>query len=115
MYNVNTEALSWNHCFRGKAISNTHSDCAFVALGIEHATQMCDNIFCGLFVEDCFSHIITQRERFSGKQLLNMKCVLVFCTVSVCNVCVCVCGFCNVCVCVCVGFVMCGCVYVWVL
>jgi len=35
--NVNTAALSRNHCCRGKVISIAYSDFVFVALGIQHA------------------------------------------------------------------------------
>jgi hypothetical protein len=36
----NIEALSWNHIFNGKAVSITHSDCVFLALGIQHEMLM---------------------------------------------------------------------------
>jgi hypothetical protein len=34
------DALSRNNCFRGKAISVTHSECVSVALFIQHAKRM---------------------------------------------------------------------------
>ena len=34
------EACSHNHCCHGKAISNTYSECVFVALVIQHAKHM---------------------------------------------------------------------------
>ena len=34
----NKEACSYKNCFRGEAVSITYSECAFVALGIQHAT-----------------------------------------------------------------------------
>jgi hypothetical protein len=37
----NTEARLHNHCCRGKAMSITHSQCASVALVIQHARHMC--------------------------------------------------------------------------
>jgi len=40
MYDVNVEARSCNHSCSGNAISNTYSECVFVALGIEHAMRM---------------------------------------------------------------------------
>ena len=35
----NNEALSRNHCYRGKAVSVTKSEWAFVALAIQHAKR----------------------------------------------------------------------------
>jgi len=34
------EARSHNHCYRGKALNITYSDCVFVALDIRHAKRM---------------------------------------------------------------------------
>jgi hypothetical protein len=39
-YKRNTDARSRNHCYRGKAISITHSECVSVALVIRHAKRM---------------------------------------------------------------------------
>jgi len=44
----NTAASSFNHCYSGKVIRSTHSDCAFVALGTKHATRKHRVIVCGL-------------------------------------------------------------------
>jgi len=40
----NIEARSRNHCYRGKAISVTCSECVFVALVMQHAMRMRRNI-----------------------------------------------------------------------
>jgi len=40
----NIEARSRNHCYRGKVISITYSECVFVALVIQHAMRMRRNI-----------------------------------------------------------------------
>ena len=37
---LDTEALSRNHCCCGKATSITYSECVFVALVIQHAERM---------------------------------------------------------------------------
>jgi len=37
---INTEALSCNHCCRGKLISITYSECMSIALVIQHAKRM---------------------------------------------------------------------------
>ena len=55
----NIEALSCNHCCSGKAISFTHSECVFVALGIQHAVRMCYIAICGLSGCTVFFHIIS--------------------------------------------------------
>jgi hypothetical protein len=47
-----------NHCCRGKAINITHSECVFVALGIQHAMTMRHIVMCELSVSIKFLHII---------------------------------------------------------
>jgi len=49
-YKRNIEACSCNHCCFEKAISITHSECAYVALGIEHAIRMRHIFICGLSI-----------------------------------------------------------------
>jgi len=54
MYKQNTEAHSCNHCCCGQAISIAYSECAFVALDIQHAKRMHHTAICGLSVSTTF-------------------------------------------------------------
>jgi hypothetical protein len=61
-----------NNYGRGRAISITYSECVSLALGIQHAMRM---RLSGCAV---FSHIISLKARFSGKNLLDIKCLFCF-------------------------------------
>jgi len=60
MYKCNIEVHSCNHCRNGKAISITYSECAFVALVIQHTTHMCHISICDLLHSTIFfPHYLT--------------------------------------------------------
>ena len=64
----NNEARSCNHCCSGKAISNTYSECVFVALGIQTAMRMPHTVNFDLYASRIFSHITSHTARFSKKK-----------------------------------------------
>ena len=72
---------SCNHCYYGKAISITYSDCVFAALGIHHAMRMRHIVVCGLL--SCTIHAIIFEKK---KVIENEMCVLIFSTPFVWNI-----------------------------
>jgi hypothetical protein len=56
-------------------MSITQPVCVVVTLGIKHAIRMRHIVICGLPDSTVFSHIISQKARFSRKKKKNMKCV----------------------------------------
>jgi len=53
------EARSCNHCWCGRGISITYSDCVSVALVIQHIMRMHHAVICGLPPSTKFFHIIS--------------------------------------------------------
>ena len=62
---------------QGKSISITHSECAFVAFGIQHAIHKHHIIICGLSGSKYFS-TLSYTWHDIQKKLLNTKCALIF-------------------------------------
>jgi hypothetical protein len=77
VYERYIEALSRNHCCRGKTISSTYSECTSVALDIQHVMRM-RRLNRHLWrVRPALLHFSTlshKRHNFR-KKLLNVKCV----------------------------------------
>jgi hypothetical protein len=72
----NNEARSYNHYCGRKAMSIKQPECAFVALGIQHAMR--HNVICGMPRSAIFFHIFSQNDKNLGKKLLNTNCVFLF-------------------------------------
>ena len=55
----NMQVHSCNHCYCGKAIPITYSECVFVALDTQHVMGMNLIVTCGLSGSTIFLHIIS--------------------------------------------------------
>jgi hypothetical protein len=80
-YKCNIAARSPNHLYRGKAISIIYSEYVSVALVIQHAMRMRRTTHVvnrGLSGSTIFSHIISQKARFSKNVTEHKMCVLSF-------------------------------------
>ena len=73
-----------HHCYSGKAIIITHSECVFVALGIQYA--VCHIIICGLSDFTVCFHIVSWTVRFLKNVIECKICVLIFCTTFAWNI-----------------------------
>ena len=56
------------NCFRGNSMSNTHSECVFVNLVIQHAVHMCHIFSCGLPGSTIFFTLSHKRHDFRKKK-----------------------------------------------
>jgi len=53
-----TAARSYNHCYSGKEITITYSECVSVALGIQHEMRVCHIVICGLHRSTIFLNFL---------------------------------------------------------
>jgi hypothetical protein len=82
----NNEARSCNHCCSGKAISNTYSECVFVALGIQPTMRMHHTVNFRLSASRTYPTLSHIRHDFrGGKKKTEHKFVLIFSTTFVRN------------------------------
>jgi len=80
----NSGARSCYHCCSGTPISITYSQCASVALGIQHAKRMRHIVICGLPPVQYFSTLSHKRHDFREIKIIEHKmCALIFSTTSV--------------------------------
>jgi len=67
------EALSFDYCCNGKAVSIIYSECVSLGLVIQHAMLVQHIVLCGLSSCTIFFHIIINNTIFGKKTLFNTK------------------------------------------
>ena len=82
-YRRNVEEGSPNHCFSGKAISVTYSECVSVALGIQCAMRPYFTFFLSCLILHYLYTLSRRRYDFRNKFVWHGMCVLIFSTRSV--------------------------------
>jgi hypothetical protein len=84
VYNVTMGARSCYHCCSGRAVSITHSECLFAALGIQHAVRMRHLWLPRLY--RIFLHYLINGKIFEKKKDIEYKmCVFLFHVQSFCD------------------------------
>jgi hypothetical protein len=88
MYERNIEVRSSNHCCRGKAVSIIYSECAFVALEIQHAKRTRRIILSSVFylALQLLPHYLKSGTIFGKKVIEHKMCVLIFITTFVLHI-----------------------------
>ena len=72
---LNIETRACNNCCSGKALSITHSECLFVALGIQHAKLINHIVICVCPLSSTFPHCPINDTISGEKRSLNIKYV----------------------------------------
>jgi len=73
--------LLCNHCYSGKSISVTYSECVFVVSVIQPAKRICHVVICGLSDSNTFSTLSHKRHDFGQKIIEHKMCVLILYTI----------------------------------
>jgi hypothetical protein len=73
MEQTDTEVRSCNHCYSGKAMTITYSECMSLALGIQYAMRMRLTVVCGLPRSTIFFTLSYKRHDFIEMKVTEHK------------------------------------------